>query len=187
MYVELFGRPKFEILADLITQQNALTIPLNASYLSFGDITAATVPGTEDRVSVQVIGRSPVTGQKTFTYSRIDLGKLLDSVSPTVILPVTATTVADILPLLKVKYNIFIDAVDIANADTALPFIPEGTTAIVTLQTKATTTYNSHVWSGNLDIICSGGSTTPSGSLLAENGAAIQTEASDFIVTEQTS
>ena len=99
MYVELFGRPKYEILADLITKDNNLTTALNASYLSFGNITGSTVPGTEDRVSVLVTGRSPITGSKTFTYTRIELNKLLSSVGPSLVLPETATTVADLLPL----------------------------------------------------------------------------------------
>lgn len=187
MYVNLFGRPKYEILADLISVQNLLTVPLNASYLTFGNIAGASVPGTEDRVSVLVTGRSPVTGSRTFTYSRIDLSKLLASTSPALTLPETATTVADLLPLLQVKYQIYIDEEDIANAGDYLPFIPSGTTTVITLQTKATTAYNSHVWSGNLDIVCSGGSLVPNGSLLTESGSAIQTEDSNFIVVEQTS
>lgn len=185
MYVDLFGRPKYEILADLISQQNNLTTPLNASYLSFGNITGSTVPGTEDRVSVLVTGRSPVTGSKTFTYTRIELNKLMSSVGPTLVLPETASTIADLLPLIKAKYSLYIDVEDIANASDYLPFIPTGETAVVTIQTKAGTTYNSHVWSGNLDVTCSGGSKIPRGSLLTESGKAINTEDSKFILVEQ--
>ena len=186
MYVELFGRPKYEILADLITKDNNLTTALNASYLSFGNITGSTVPGTEDRVSVLVTGRSPITGSKTFTYTRIELNKLLSSVGPSLVLPETATTVADLLPLIKAKYSLYIDLEDIANGDDYLPFIPTGDSAVVTIQTKATTAYSSHVWSGNLDITCTGGSKIPRGSLLTESGKAINTEDNKFIITEQT-
>lgn len=185
MYVDLFGRPKFEILADLISQQNALTNPLNASYLDFGDITGSTVPGTEDRVSVLVTGRSPVTGSKTFTYTRIELNKLLSSTGPNLVLPETASTVADLLPLIKAKYSLYIDEEDVSNAADYLPYIPSGETTVVTIQTKATTAYNSHVWSGNLDITCSGGSSVPRGTILTESGAALNTEDNLFIVTEQ--
>lgn len=187
MYVDLFGRPKYDILADLISQQNNLTVPLNASYLSFGNITGSTVPGNEDRVSVLVTGRSPITGSRSFTYSRIDLNKLLSSTSPSLVLPETAITVADLLPLIRVKYNIYIDAEDVSNAAEYLPFISSGSSAVITIQTKATTTYNSHVWSGNLDITCTGGSSIPRGSILTESGAALLTEDSNFLVVESSS
>lgn len=185
MYVELFGRPKFEILADLISRDNELKTPLNASYLSFGNITGSTVPGTEERVSVLVTGRSPVTGSKTFTYTRIDLNKLLSATGPTLVLPETANTIADLLPLIKTKYSLFIDLEDVANANDYIPFIPDGESAVLTIQTKAGLSYNSHVWSGNLDITCTGGSKIPRGSLLTESGKAINTEDSKFILVEQ--
>ncbi|UGO54076.1 hypothetical protein HAYMO_94 [Serratia phage vB_SmaM_Haymo] len=185
MYVELFGRPKFEILADLITVQNNVTPALNASYLTFGDVKGATVPGTEERVSVPVTGRSPYSGQRVFTYTRIDLNKLLGAQGPSLILPETANTVTDLLPLIQTKYKIYIDEVDVANATELLPFIPEGETAVVTVQTKAGTDYNSHVWSGNLDITIAGGMKMPRGAILTESGKAITTENDKFIVTEQ--
>lgn len=185
MYVELFGRPKYEILADLISSENELTVPLNASYLTFGNITGATVPGTEDRVSVLVTGRSPITGSKTFTYTRIDLNKLLTAVGPTLVLPETATTVADLLPLIKVKYDLYIDLEDISNGDDYIPFIAADSSSVITIQTRASTSYNSHVWSGNLDITCTGGSSVPRGSLLTESGNALNTEDSKYIVVEQ--
>lgn len=183
-YVELFGRPKYDILADLITTQNNLTTALNSSYMTFGNISGNTVPGTEDRVSCLVVGKSPYTGQKTFSWTRIDLTKLMTNVNPTIVLPETASTVADLLPLIRVKYNLWIDEEDVANLTDYLPYIPSGSTATVTLQTKATTSYNSHVWSGNLDIVCSGGSTVPRGSLLTESGSAITTEDGTNIVVE---
>lgn len=184
MYVELFGRPKYDILADLITQQNSLTTPLKSAYLTFGNITGSTVPGTEDRVAVLVTGKSPITGSKTFTYTRIDLTKLLGSTTPSLVLPETATTVADLLPLLQVKYQLYIDAEDVANIDDSIPYITSGSSTTITLQTKATTTYNSHVWSGNLDISCTGGSLVPNGSILTESGSAIQTEDSSYLTVE---
>lgn len=184
-YVDLFNRPKFEILADLITVQNNVSPALNASLLTFGDIKGTTVPGTEERVSVQVTGRSPYSGTKVFTYTRIDLNKLLGAQGPSLTLPETANTIADVLPLIQTKYKIFIDQIDVANSAELLPYVPEGENKVITVQTKASTEYNSHVWSGNLDITITGGMKIPRGAILTESGKAITTENDKFLVTEQ--